>query len=114
MILMMIRNMQIQWTLVLCIFLLLFFMLYAYRVREKEIYVETVKPLTDENKYGRKTVIDKDNFTYNTTNSIFHCHFRFEEIHSQLSEKKMYIIKCYGYRIPFLEWYPNILEVRDR
>ena len=105
---------HMRWILIVLLLFLLFLIFYAYRTYEKEIYVERLNPLMHENKYGRKTVMDKNNVIYNTTNSIFHCHFHFKEVHSKLREREVYIIRCYGHSISFLGWHPNILEVRKK
>lgn len=103
---------RMRFFLILLIILLFFSILYAYHVRWEKIYVQTRKPLIHENKYGKKTIIDKKNVTYNTTNSIFHCHFDFENVYSKLNENKVYHIQCYGYNIPLIGLHPNILRVK--
>jgi hypothetical protein len=38
--------------------------------------------------------------------------FNSSDIYNQLEKGKKYRIKVYGFRIPFLSWYKNIIEVK--
>jgi len=95
------------------ILILIFIILYAYRTYEKEIHIEKKNRLADENKYGWKTIIDKNNNIYNTTNSIFHFHFNYKKVYLQMEENKKYKIKYYGLCIPYLYLYPNIYSINN-
>ena len=82
---------------------------------EKEI---TVKKLTHKIKTSSSGQKDEwqvhttDGDVYKVTDTLFRGRFDSSSLMAQLTEGQTYRIKYYGWRIPFLSEYPNILEAK--
>ena len=50
---------------------------------------------------------------FENTDSLFHGKWNSSNIQGQLKEGNTYTIKVYGYRIPILSMYENIIEVKE-
>jgi hypothetical protein len=61
-------------------------------------------------KYGKNIVTDLDNKVYSVSNSLFYGFFSSTELYTNLKINGTYIIKGYGYRVDFLNMYPNIIS----
>ena len=83
--------------------------IYAYGTRfEKTIRVKEVNSL--RGKYGTNVVADHDGTVYSVSNSIYYLFFNSAELYTQFDAEKNYIITGYGYRIPILGIFPNIIS----
>lgn len=60
-------------------------------------------------KYIRNTVSDEKDNVYQVQQSLPLLHFREAEIWLKIEKNKKYIISAYGWRIPILGLYPNIV-----
>lgn len=50
---------------------------------------------------------------FENTDSLFYGKWNSSNIQGQLKEGNTYTIKVYGYRIPFLSMYENIIEIKE-
>ena len=56
------------------------------------------------------TVMDENANVYKLSNSVFLLHFTSAEVMMKLEKDKQYVVKGYGWRVPFLGMYPNIVS----
>lgn len=49
--------------------------------------------------------------TFENTDAIWHWKFDSSDVYGQLEEGKTYTVKVYGWRVPILSWYRNIVSV---
>jgi ssDNA-specific exonuclease RecJ len=86
--------------------------IYAYGTRfEKTIKVKEVNSL--RSKYGTNTVADHEGNVYSVSNSIFYGVFNSIELYTKFDAEKSYQITGYGYRIPILGMFPNIVSAKQ-
>jgi hypothetical protein len=85
--------------------------IYAYGTRfEKTIRVKEVNSL--RGKYGTNVVADHDGTVYSVSNSFYYLFFNSAELYTQLDAEKSYKITGYGYRVPILGLFPNIISAK--
>jgi len=94
------------------IILILFIINIIYVYATKKNKIITVKNSTyfGQSRYGLNLITDKDNNVYQVKNSIYYLFFNSAELYQQLEINKTYKITYYGYRIPFINAYPNIIS----
>jgi len=56
-------------------------------------------------------LIFTDNGTYENTDTVFKGKFNSSDIYGDFKEGETYDVTVWGWRVPFLSMYPNILEV---
>ena len=54
--------------------------------------------------------MDENANVYKLSNSVFLLHFTSAEVMMKLEKDKQYVVKGYGWRVPFLGMYPNIVS----
>ena len=96
------------------IFLVVFFlvttMVYSYFTSfEKKITVKE-KDSVKTGKYGKNIVSDTDGNVYTIENSMFYDFFTAIELFTKIELNQSYKVKGFGYRIPILGIYPNIIS----
>jgi hypothetical protein len=84
-------------------------LIYAYATKKNKIITIKNSTYFRQSKYGYNLISDKDNNIYQVKNSIYYLFFNSAELYQQLEVNKTYNITYYGYRIPFLNMYPNII-----
>ena len=90
------------------------------------IYVystQFVKTITISEKYNiasgagkgliiNNSVMDEKDNVYKVSNSLYMLHFTSAELMMKIEKGKTYTVKGYGWRVPFLGWYPNIVSIK--
>jgi len=69
---------------------------------------KTVKVSKESSKY----LIFTSSGVYENTDSLFHMKFNSSDLYSKLKKKEKYKCKTYGFRIPFLSMYPNLINCK--
>jgi len=60
---------------------------------------------------SHKYLVFTDGRVFENTDTLFHWKWNSSTVQSELEEGKQYSIKTYGWRVPFLSWYENIVSV---
>lgn len=60
-----------------------------------------------------KYLVFTDKETFENTDTLFYLKYNSSDVHSKLSDGKTYKLKVYGFRIPFLSMYRNIIGVQQ-
>jgi hypothetical protein len=97
------------WIFIIIIVWIIIVFIYTYGTYFEKII--TVKEL-DYIKYGRyggNILTDSDNNVYTVHNSLLYGFFTSAELYTQFRANQKYKIKGYGYRIPILGRYRNII-----
>lgn len=82
---------------------------YRATVTEKQ-----VKRYNDSDKYLIFTELeDGSTKVFENTDSLIEWKFGSSDMYAKLKEDHTYKIKTYGWRIPFLSWYENIIGVEE-
>lgn len=79
-----------------------------YDVKVTEKIVKTGK---DSSRYLIFTEIDGVERVFENTDSFFKFKFNSSDIYAKLKIGKSYKIRAYGFRIPVISWYENIIDV---
>lgn len=64
-------------------------------------------------KEDSKWIVMTDVVSLENTDSFLHLKFNSTDLQGQLEEGKMYNVTYYGYRVPFMSMYPNIINVEE-
>lgn len=89
--------------------------LYAYGTQQsREITVRKMERIVSSNGRSSKYLIFAEDGVYENTDSILHLKFNSADIYSQLQKGKTYMCNIYGWRVPFLSFYPNIIECKEK
>ena len=80
----------------------------TFTVTGKERIVES-KGQSTTSKY----LVFTENETFENTDSLLHFKFDSSEVYGQLEEGETYSAKVYGFRVPFLSMYRNIVFVEE-
>jgi hypothetical protein len=94
---------------ILIVIFLIVQIVYVYATRFERIITVKEKHEFSTGKYIRNTISDEEGNVYQIQSSIPLLHFREAEIWLQVEKKKKYTILAYGWRIPILGLYPNIV-----
>ena len=94
----------------LVVFVLLTSMMYSYFTSFEKIITVKEKDSMKTGKYGKNIVSDTDGNVYTIENSIFYDFFTAMELFTKIELNQAYKIKGFGYRIPILGIYPNIIS----
>jgi len=98
---------------VVLVFGLIFGISYAGSVKDGvEIAIESKERVTKTD--SSKFVVFTDHGVYEVTDTFIFFDFSSADRYSELKVGKSYVIKQAGWRVPFLSWYPNILEVAPK
>ena len=96
------------------IFLVLFFvitsMIYSYFTSFEKIIKVKEKDSIRTGKYGQNIIADTDENVYSVANSMFYNFFSAMELFTKIEVNQSYKVKGFGYRIPILGIYPNIIS----
>jgi hypothetical protein len=96
------------------IFLVVFFlvtsMVYSYFTSFEKIITVKEKDSMRTGKYGKNIISDTDGNVYTIENSIFYDFFTAMELFTKIEQNQSYKVKGFGYRIPILGVYPNIIK----
>jgi len=90
----------------------------AYGTIETSTVTVTGKDrLVDSNKMEdeveSKWIVMTDVVSLENTDSFLHLKFNSTDLQGKLEEGKMYHVTYYGYRVPFMSMYPNIINVEE-
>lgn len=58
-----------------------------------------------------KYLVYTDNGVYENTDTVWYWKWNSSDVYNELEVGKNYQVKVYGFRVPFLSWYKNIVEV---
>jgi hypothetical protein len=58
------------------------------------------------------SVMDEKYNVYKVSNSLYMLHFTSAELMMKIEKGKTYTVKGYGWRVPILGWYPNIVSIK--
>lgn len=96
------------------IFLVVFFLVtsivYSYFTSFEKIITVKEKDSVRTGKYGKNIVSDTDGNVYTIENSILYDFFTAMELFTEIELNQSYKVKGFGYRIPILGVYPNIIS----
>lgn len=96
------------------IFLVVFFlitsMVYSYFTVFEKIITVKEKDSMRTGKYGKNIISDTDGNVYTIENSMFYDFFTAMELFTKIELNQSYKVKGFGYRIPILGMYPNIIK----
>lgn len=59
-----------------------------------------------------KYLVFTETGTYENTDTLLNFKFNSSDIQGQLKPGNTYEVEVWGFRVPVLSWYPNILEVK--
>lgn len=77
------------------------------KVTDKERIVES-----DGKNTTSRYLIFTENETFENTDLLFEGKFNSSDLQSKLSKGKEYKVRVYGWRVPFLSMYRNIVEIK--
>ena len=96
------------------IFMVVFFlitsMVYSYFTVFEKIITVKEKDSMRTGKYGKNIISDTDGNVYTIENSMFYDFFTAMELFTKIELNQSYKVKGFGYRIPILSMYPNIIK----
>lgn len=75
-----------------------------------EITVEDKERVVGK-KSGRYLIFTESE-VFENTDSFWHWKFDSSDVYRDLEEGETYEVKVYGFRVPFLSWYRNIVEIK--
>lgn len=94
---------------VIVFFILISFM-YSYFSTFKKVITVKEKYSIMSGKYGQNVITDSDGNVYSISNSMYHNFFTATELFTKIAVGQTYRVNGFGYRIPFLSIYPNIIK----
>jgi len=95
---------------VLIVFFLATSMVYSYFTSFEKIITVKEKDSVITGKYGKNIVSDTDENVYTIENSLFYNFFTAMELFTKIETNQAYKVKGFGFRIPMLGVYPNIIR----
>jgi len=97
---------------IIFIILILFIinLIYVYSTKKNKIITIKNSTYFKQSKYGFNIITDTENNVYQVNNSIYYLFFTSAELYEKLEINKTYKITYYGYRIPFINAFPNIID----
>jgi len=100
----------------LIIFLVTFILnfIYVYSTKfKKTITIDQKYTYGSNNSKGNQSISDTNNNIYIVKNSLYLLHWTSVELFNKMDIGKTYEVEGYGYRIPFLGFFPNIVKVKE-
>jgi hypothetical protein len=85
---------------------------YSYGTQQKKLINVTKKYIYAQNACSEFMLVDSYGNHYNVNNSVWYWKWNSIEDWTNINENDKIQIKYYGYRIPFLGFFPNIIETR--
>jgi hypothetical protein len=85
-------------------------MVYSYFTSFEKIITVKEKDSMRSGKYGQNIISDTDGNVYTISNSLFYDFFTAMELFTKIEPNQSYKVKGFGYRIPVLGIYPNIIS----
>ena len=85
--------------------------IYVYSTRFERVITIKEKHDFSSGKHIRNTISDEEGNVYQITSSYPLLHFTDAEIWLNIEKNKKYTILAYGWRIPILQLYPNIVAI---
>jgi len=92
---------------------LIFNILYSYSTYYSRDITVKHKNTYSSGRYVRNTFTDENGNVYEAAISLPYLHFTAAEIWSGIELNKKYSITGYGLRIAFLDFYPNVISIKD-
>jgi len=83
--------------------------LYSYSTFKRDTIKIHKKYTFTQNSNTQFMIIDENNKHYNVNNSFWYWKWDSIEDWNTLRENESINIQCYGYRVPFLRFFPNII-----
>jgi hypothetical protein len=71
------------------------------------------KDIKTYDKNSKYLVWSKENEVFEITDSMWVGRFNSSDFYGRIEVGKTYKVKVIGYRVPFLSWYRNIIEIID-
>jgi hypothetical protein len=85
---------------------------YKHKTTEVTITVTDKTNVLDKNTQEMKYLIFTDKGVFENTDSFLHWKFNSSDIYGQLKKDSTYTVTVEGFRVPFLSWYKNIIEIK--
>lgn len=107
----------ISWTIIAMIILAVLSLpfLYVYCTqRNHEITVKKTERIVSPDGKSSKYLIYAEDGVYENTDNVFRMKFNSADVYNQLQNGKTYMCDTYGWRVPFLSMYPNIVECKEK
>lgn len=86
--------------------------IYVYSTRFERTITVKEKHEYATGKYMRNTILDENSNAYQVSSSIPLLHFTDAETWLHLEKNNKYTISGYGWRVPILGMYPNIVTIK--
>ena len=86
---------------------------YAYGTKSTDVIMVSKTYMYTQNGWTQFMIIDKRGKHYNVNNSFWYCKWNSIEDWNKIEMNDIIHVKYYGYRIPFLGIFPNIVKSRD-
>ena len=87
--------------------------IYVYSTKFKRTLTVNEKyTYGSNNSKGNQSISDTNNNIYIVKNSLYLLHWTSVELFNKMDVGKTYEIEVYGYRIPFLGFFPNITKAK--
>ena len=107
----------ISWTITAIIILAVLSLpfLYVYTTQQyREITIKKTERIVSSDGKSSKYLIYAEDGVYENTDNIFRMKFNSADVYNQLQNGKTYMCDTYGWRVPFLSMYPNIVECKEK
>jgi len=98
---------------ILFVIYILFMIYFNYFTRFQKMITINNSDYYKSGKYGLNLVNDSNGNVYIIQNSIFQLFFTGPELYSSLKDGKQYQVNGYGFRVPILGIYPNIISAKE-
>jgi len=85
---------------------------YYLSATETTITVSRLERIVESQSMTSKYLVFTDNEVFENTDSWLYLKFSSSDLYAKLKEGKTYRVKVAGWRIPFLSWYKNIIEIK--
>lgn len=86
---------------------------YPYTTADEVVVTVTGKERIT-NGDSSKYLVFTEGETFKNTDSFFYFKFNSSDLYGKLKEGRVYRLKVYGYRVPFLSWYRNIVSIEAK
>ena len=88
--------------------------IYVYSTKfKKTITIDEKYTYGSNNSKGNQSISDTNNNIYIVQNSLYLFHWTSVELFNKMDVGKTYEIEGYGYRVPFLGLFPNIVKAKE-
>lgn len=88
--------------------------MYNTTQQDRKITVKKTERIVSQDGKSSKYLIYAEDGVYENTDNVFRMKFNSADVYGQLQNGKTYTCDTYGWRVPLLSMYPNIVECKER